>query len=281
MAKPKLKERYLVELRFATYTQVQADYARDTMKRILADIDPALWFGREEEDREQKVRYVFRTRAVGEKVKLALDEECSKFTDSRNVWLYRHWVQMPDRNQLALFTDAGLCACVAPGDSLSWMHCQMIKGRETIGYFNNHGQPISKQLGHLQRILFHGRSVDVWRARRRFRYELNNRQSDHYGDIDYALSKARERLSDASAIHVVNAMGDVYTITRWQVKASEFSNLYDRGGQWVFEFESRSLDVSHAEVAGAEKFDTEFEAELAYATTKQRGKRIGQGFRGR
>ncbi len=278
MAKRKFRERYTVEVRHKYLRPEQSEYARKTMERILKDVPDAEWFSEDLSDEKDTVRYIFRTRLTGKLVQEALDAERDKFTDAYQVWSTRGWVQSPPRNQLGLYIDIGLVAVVAPGDTISWMHCQEINGVPTIGYFNNHRKSESKQMGHIQRLLFHGRSVDVWRAKRRFRYEYNNWQSKHHRDFDYALGKAREQLSDESAIHVVNVAGDVYSITRHAVLPSSYITPQNgRALGKVFEYEFIPLGLTRDEVVRPLQYKTAFESELAHAVSSQKTKRIASG----
>jgi len=275
MAKPYKNARYHVEIRYPELTQARSEYANKTMANLLADVDPSEWFGRDDED--GTVHYVFRTYKLGKVIEHALREECTKFEDASLVWVYRHWINKPSRTHVGLFNDIGIAAIVAPGDDFHGTMYKLTFGVETKGWFNNvHGAiSISPELGQLIRLWFQGESTAVWNAQRRFRYELYNRESKNYGDLEYALSKARELLGDNAAIHCVNDKGDLYTISAYGISSSNYCSKFDRGDHWVFEYNTIPVGIPHGDVVYSSGRKSTFKQELIIANAHTILKRAG------
>ncbi|ABY63234.1 hypothetical protein ST201phi2-1p410 [Pseudomonas phage 201phi2-1] len=273
MSKRYKNERYHVAVPHPQLSAAQSVYARETMNRLLADVDLADWFGKDDED--GTVHYVFRTYKLGKVVEEALLAECSRLTDAHRVWGQRHWVRKPSRIHVGLFTDEGICAIVAPGDTFKGMMFKQVNGKVTQGWFNQSGKHLpSRELGKLVRLWFQGESTAVWNAQRRFRYEMDNPESKHYGDIEYALEKARDLLGNNAAIHCVNDKGDLYTISAYGIEASNYCTKFDRGEQWVFEYGVVPVGIPHEDVVYSTGKKSVFKQQLLVANTMTILKRV-------
>lgn len=274
MAKQSYKERYHVEIKQARLNEEQKAYAKDLMTRALLVANPDDYFTEAKDNDDQSLHYVFRTKELGKEIQYRLDDESHMAEHGSVVWAYRHWVPAPDRRMIGLFIDTGIVGCVAPGDDFFTTSFRKADGEVVKGYFDNSIYPINEHLGNIVRLYFQGRSKEVWNARRRFRYELNNVNGE-YGDIANALDKARTLLGDHAVIHVINDVGGVFSISAYGVAGSPFMSSYDLGEAFVHEYKLVDAGVPWDDIIRPDPETSTFEKLLVRAKAKNTIKRIG------